>query len=90
MIFVIKSMISQDFRWNSKTMEKCEPHLVNPCGSDHTMIIRDLKTLRGLLNRVKGLKFSKNTVEVHICTSINPVGNDEKVVKILKQGEFNQ
>lgn len=38
----------------------------NPCGSDYTAILQDLKTVRGVKNRIKNWQWRKNVIELHI------------------------
>jgi len=38
----------------------------NPPGSDYTKICSDLKTIRGVKNRIKNYKWRKNTVKLII------------------------
>ena len=40
--------------------------LYNPCGSDYTVIIRDLKTLKGIKNRIKNYMIPKDVVQIRI------------------------
>ena len=38
----------------------------NPCGSNYCAIFHDLKTLRGVLNRIRDWKFPKDVIEVRV------------------------
>ena len=56
--------------------------LVNPCGSDHTHIMRDLKTARGARNRVtaKGYCIPRDAVECRIFRTNNPASDKGQVL----------
>ena len=55
MAFVIKAMVQRTKKWDEEKLcfVNTEPYLYNPCGSTYTHIIRDLKTVRGVKNRIK-------------------------------------
>ena len=40
--------------------------LVNPCGTDYTFIVRDLKTIRGVKNRMNRYRWFKGADEVRV------------------------
>ena len=42
--------------------------LYNPCGMDYNYITKDLKTLRGLLNRIKSWSVPANVEKIEIYT----------------------
>ena len=47
-------------------LENGKGELYNPCGSSYSYIIRDLKTLRGVKNRIKKYPIDSNTKEIRI------------------------
>lgn len=53
------------------------------CGSDYTHIIPDLKTLRGVLRRIKDTQYRKNVIRVDICR-----GYDSPPVHSFKPTNF--
>ena len=61
MAFIIKAMVK-----NEK-----EKNLYNPCGCDYTRIIRDLKTFRGVKNRIKNWSWPDDTVELYVYSNVN-------------------
>lgn len=45
--------------------------MVNPCGSDYTAIMKDLKTVRGVKNRLLSYSMPKDVVKVDIYSCAN-------------------
>ena len=81
-MFFVKCMVAEDQKWNGKEWEKVGPFLTNPCGSEYSFIIRDLKTLRGVKNRLKNYPIKSNVVQLNIysCTNVY----DEKTFRLLE------
>ena len=91
MTFVIKAMIQRTEKWDEERLcfVNTEPYLYNPCGCDYTRIIHDLKTIKGVKNRIKNWKWQKDVVEVYICSSANPTNDDcDKLIERLYPGQF--
>lgn len=54
--------------------------LYNPCGSDYTTIIRDLKTIKGVKNRLKG--YSREGIkQINIYSVTNIYNRNTYVLK---------
>jgi len=93
MAYVVKAMIERTEVYNGSCVLQVAPYLQNPCGSDYTRIIQDLKTVRGVKNRMDkyGWTWPKNTKEIHICSSVNVTNNDcDKLVEKLVEGQFKK
>ena len=56
--------------------------LYNPCGSEYSIIIRDLKTLRGVKNRLKNYRIMPDVVQLNIYSCSNIY--DEKTFRLLE------
>lgn len=58
-----------------------------PCGMDYNGIINDLKTLRGVLNRVKKwqIRGNINKIEIYRNASNNIYDNDNDVLVYSKE-----
>ena len=82
MKFYVKAMIQRDSKFDDKTMEfvKCNTYLSNPCGTDYGYICHDLKTLKGLLNRLQNFKWRKDVVELHVCGY-----NSKEVIHVVRE-----
>lgn len=53
--------------WYIKAMvENNNNELYNPCGSDYGIIIHDLKTYRGVINRISKYKWRNNVKRIDI------------------------
>lgn len=50
--------------------------LYHECGTDYTTIIKDLKTLRGVKNRLKNFYIPKNVKKIKIYKSSNIYNKD--------------
>jgi hypothetical protein len=59
----------------------------HPCGSDWTTIIHDLKTIRGVKNRVKSGWIHKDAVKANIYTAFNVYNRDS--YKLVSVEEVN-
>lgn len=52
--------------WHVKAMVIQNGKEYNPCGSDYGIIYRDLKTVKGVYNRIKNSKWRKDVIRVDI------------------------
>ena len=56
--------------WYIELLVKIDGKIYNPCGTEYAMTYKDLKTLRGVLNRIKKWypfnKMEKEVVQVRI------------------------
>ena len=87
MAYVVKAMIERTKRFDNEAncFVDVEPYMYNPVGSTYTVIINDLKTVRGVKNRIKKMFFPKDVVELHICSSVYPTNSVyEKLIEIVK------
>ena len=82
MKYLIKRYILSSNKWNESTQcfQKCEDYLYNPCGSSHSNVIADLKTLRGVINRVNKWYIQENVKKIEICN----YDNDQILYTIYK------
>ena len=64
-------------------LENEKGELYNPCGTSHTFIIRDLKTLRGVKNRIKKYPINKNTKEIRIYSWDGSLTNEISGLTLL-------
>jgi len=57
-----------------------------PFGSDYTVFIKDLKTIRGVINRLKNYKYiPKNCVKIQIFTyNRKYIYDEDKKLKVLE------
>ena len=81
-MFFIECMVEGDQKWNGKKWEKVDPFLYHPCGSEYSIIVRDLKTLRGVKNRLKNYRIPPNVVQLNVYSYTNIY--DEKTFKLLE------
>ena len=87
MTYVVKAMIERTKRFDEEAncFVDVEPYMYNPVGSSYTVIIYDLKTVRGVKNRIKKMFFPKDVVEVHICSSVSPTNDaNDKLIEVIK------
>ena len=72
-MFVAEAYIERTDRFDKETNQfvKCEPYLENPCGTEYCVIIHDLKTLRGVRNRLRKFHWNKDIVEIRIYSVSN-------------------
>lgn len=64
-------------------LENKKGGLYNPCGSSYSYIIRDLKTLRGVKNRIKKYPIDSNTKEIRIYSWNGSLKNKESGLTLL-------
>lgn len=84
-MFIVEFEVIKDNVFNNDTMqfEPCEQYYYNPCGSDYTIIYRDLKTLTGVCNRLKNIKLRKDVKRVSIYQTHNIY--DRKSYRLVSQ-----
>lgn len=72
-MFIAEAYVERTYRFDSETNQfvDCAPYLENPCGTDYCVIMRDLKTLRGVRNRVLKMRWPKDVVEIRIYSVTN-------------------
>jgi hypothetical protein len=90
MNYFVKCLIYNNKKWNHelKQYETTEPYLYNPCGTDYSFIFRDLKTLKGVKNRLKKFSLRKDIVKLQIFTYTN-IFNDD-TFRLLEEIPINQ
>lgn len=69
--FVVEAYVKSSIKWDeeSGTYVNCAPYLYNPLGSEYCVIIHDLKTLRGVKNRIRKFCWSDRVVEIRIYST---------------------
>ena len=92
MMFVVEGYVevTEEFDTNTNKFIPCKPYLVNPCGSDYCIIIHDLKTLRGVKNRMAEWRWSDAFVEVRVYTVTNIFDRETYNLQYIKPLKGNK
>ena len=91
-MFVVEAYIERTDRFDSETNQfvECEPYYYNPLGSDYCQIIHDLKTLRGVLNRIRKWRWAEDVVEVRIYSATNVFDRETYNLQYIKPLKGNK
>ena len=91
-MFVVEGYVevTEKFDTDTNKFVACKPHLVNPCGSDYCIIIHDLKTLRGVKNRLLKVRWSDAVVEVRVYSVTNIFDRETYNLQYIKPLKGNK
>ncbi len=71
-------------KWYIELLVNRNGELVNPCGTDYSMIYEDLKTLNGVINRIKKwypiTKLNQEVVSIKIYNYTNFFNKDTHIL----------
>lgn len=85
-MFVVEAYIERTDRFDDETNQfvECAPYYYNPLGTDYCVVISDLKTLRGVLNRITKWVWPKSVVEIRIYSVRNVFDRETYVLEHIK------
>lgn len=85
-MFVVEAYIERTDRFDDETNQfvECAPYYYNPLGSDYCQIIHDLKTLRGVLNRIRKWRWAEGVIEIRIYSVRNVFDRESYVLEHIK------